>query len=197
MIFMGDTHGNFDQIEEVCQKYPVEPVVHVGDVGLGFGEEWLPDPDTFPANFHFIRGNHDNPEKCRTYTSYLGDFGYNDSLELFYISGADSIDKEYRTEGRSWWKDEMLSTTQMMEAADLYLQIKPDVVMSHTCPLFVANMIVTVRRATYMEKRMEAMWNIHQPKYWVFGHWHPEMGFNAEIRGTRFIGLACNEVRPL
>ena len=36
IIFLGDTHGNFDVVKKICQQVENFAIIHVGDVGLGF-----------------------------------------------------------------------------------------------------------------------------------------------------------------
>ena len=43
------------------------------------------------------------------------------------------------------------------------------------------------------EKTLGEMFKIHQPKLWIFGHWHRK--FDQKILGTQFICLNINEER--
>lgn len=60
-------------------------------------------------------------------------------------------------------------------AIDAYSDAKPDIVISHGCPgdmlpFFVTNSMKNVpSRTAHM---LDAMWDAHRPKLWVFGHHH-------------------------
>lgn len=201
-IFVGDIHGDFDALDQIIADYDhvkPEAVIQVGDMGLGFpietnlstGQPFRGDPESFPENFHFIRGNHDDPKVCVQYPGYLGDFGYNEKLGIFYVSGAESLDKDKRIIGRDWWSDEELTQRQLLDAFDLYVATKPRVVVAHTCPHQVAQLLVPYevpKRAT--ETVLQMMWEAHKPQRWIFGHFHQD--FERELLGTKFLCLAPN-----
>jgi hypothetical protein len=191
MLLVGDIHGNFEYIQSLCKLTRQEPIIQLGDMGLGFGSS--EQPDIFPDNFYFIRGNHDNPMSAKAYSNYLGDFGYNEKLKLFFISGADSTDKAYRKENVSWWRNEQLSDNQLFEAFKLYTQVRPEIVISHTCPAFVTKLMIQSKDAHRTEKMLEKMWNLHQPKLWLFGHFHPESLWDFPIKNTRFICVPIDQ----
>lgn len=203
--FLSDIHGDFKEIFKACQKY--NAVISLGDVGLGFpeiinvhtGKPFKKDPDFFPANFSFIRGNHDNPEVCRKYENYLGDYGYNKELDLFFVSGAWSIDVNFRASGIDWWPEEELSYFQLQKALDLYKETKPKIVVSHTCPKQIAKLICPPPEynGSRTENALDAMWTWpeHKPEYWIFGHWHRR--WRKNIFGTEFICCDINQIITL
>ena len=211
LSFLGDTHGDFNIITEAhaIARAKDSFLVHVGDVGLGFpeitnvhsGKLFSRDPESFPAGLFFIRGNHDNPATCRKYENYLGDYGYNKELGIFYISGAWSIDVNYRTPDIDWWYEEELDYPDLQKAIDLYKEVKPEIVVAHTCPKEVAKLICG---GTYYgsktENALQSMWqdgllDKHRPKYWIFGHWHKE--WRKNILGTEFICCDINQIITL
>ena len=100
LTFLGDVHGKFNQIP--YHQLGTGLTVCVGDLGIGFPNQ---DPPVIPAHFRFIRGNHDNPEVCRQHPNYLGEYGFLQNPDLFFVGGADSIDKSHRTPGGDWWPD--------------------------------------------------------------------------------------------
>ena len=123
--FLGDIHGDFGELtkiaDNVSKKYGDIPMLQLGDMGIGFipyvnkhtGKVCGGDPESLPENLFFFAGNHDNREKCKTYPNYLGDFGYNEKLKIFFISGAWSIDMLQRTPGLDWWYNEQLDYSQL------------------------------------------------------------------------------------
>jgi hypothetical protein len=205
IIFLGDIHGEFNIIFNVCKKYPKYSVISIGDVGLGFpkiinfhtGKPFKQDPKKFPNNFKFIRGNHCNPIVSKLYPNYLGDYGYNKELDLFFISGAWSIDVNLRIPGEDWWYEEELDYPELQKAIDLYKKIKPKIVVSHTCPSVIARIICPPPEyyGSKTESALGYMFNEHKPKYWIFGHWHRE--WQKNILGTEFICLDINQTVTL
>ena len=192
ITFVGDVHAKFREFRKLTDPI-VGPVVQVGDMGLGFPGLQL---SKFASNIRFIRGNHDNPETCRSYPNYLGDFGYDATLNIFFVSGAWSIDRNIRVQGRDWWPDEELSMAQCSEVLTLWDKVKPDYVVTHDGPQEVTYRILTkllmpgsgqTVHPTRTGQLLDQMLAYHRPKVWVFGHWH--VSFDEEIKGTRFVCL--------
>jgi len=109
MYFLGDAHGQFGWWKKVISRDYCKSSIQLGDFGIGFleredttrnyvernGEKRSYHPDGVdPEKHKFIRGNHDDPAICRESPHYLGDYGFIEKLNLFYISGALSIDKD-------------------------------------------------------------------------------------------------------
>lgn len=174
-------------------------VFQAGDMGIGFLGH--PDPQ-IPHGIRFIRGNHDNPEECKNHPRYLGDFGIfplSNGDEMFFLGGAHSIDgPPYRTAGIDWWQDEELLPSQFEQAYDLYKDHKPNIVMTHDAPSFVANFCVELAREKSIFLRslppftpritniwLEKMFEFHQPKIWYHGHHH--VNHVKTINGCEFI----------
>ncbi len=208
----GDSHGNWFELNRIIKKYCKVNILHVGDVGLGFPAYeqhhgiWIPvnkpnnDPKFFPERFYFIAGNHDNKEACRKYPNYLGDFGFNKELNIFYVSGGFSIDKNDRTIGVDWWADEELSINQFNECIDLYEAIKPDYVISHECPSLIRNELWKNKGGAYgnhsrTAQALQAMYEIYQPNLWYFGHHHKV--WSKQIEKTKFTCVAINQTIKL
>jgi predicted phosphodiesterase len=215
IYLLGDIHGQFDKVTRACNKLRKKhgaanyTLVQLGDFGLGFqGAEkknglWIPngqppdDPESFPEQVKFIRGNHDNPEYCRKYPNYLGDYGFNEEFGLFFVSGAMSHDKQHRTEGLDWWVDEELSYSELQNCIDLYAKIKPSIVISHEPPVVAHQAIRKDQRvdSSRTSQALQVMWEIHRPKFWAFGHIH--VIFEKVIEGTKFQCAAINQVVPI
>jgi hypothetical protein len=194
MIFIGDVHGKFREYTGLLKLYKDQPSIQVGDFGIGFGFGVSGEPMPIP-NHWFIRGNHDNPEKCRERSDYLGEFGYREDLGIFFVSGAFSIDRYLRTEGVDWWPDEELDYRQSLEAITLYEKIKPEIVVTHDCPNSCGTFVKPAHKVLIPSatgEMLEQMYQIYAPKIWIFGHYH--VPFSKIIDKTTFIGLAELEV---
>lgn len=187
LVFVGDLHGKIGPFRDIVRRVDVNtPIIQVGDVGFGF----LPILP-FPKNVHLIRGNHDSPDEARRHPNYLGDFGFSEELGIFYVSGAYSIDYKWRQEGVSWWRQEELSGYQFDQALQLYKRVKPEIVVSHDCPLSARSHIFNITHhdeVSATNKALDEMLLLHRPKVWVFGHHHQTVGVN--IFGVQFQCLA-------
>ena len=142
-----------------------------------------------------IYGNHDNPPELKTHRHCLGDFGlgFNGGIEFFFVSGAFSIDRAWRMEGFDWFKEEELNTAQMNDCIELYSTLRPpDVVLSHEAPYFLIQYLWGYP-SNNTSLLLDALFRIHKPKVWVFGHHHKSI--DLTIEGTRFVCL--NELESL
>ena len=215
LTIIGDVHGKTNEYRHLLNKIK-GPSVQVGDMGLGFKGVGLPPPGTTPqdARHKFFRGNHDSPEKCRQHPNYMGDWGFDDTLNVFWLAGAWSIDAAWRTEGVSWWRDEELSIFDLNQAQNLYIEKKPRVVLTHEAPTVAAVQMLTgltlplsspenptnvskdEKYAYYKAKMgcvntrtsqvLQEMLNQHEPDEWVFGHYHVDQTFYIPGRKTKF-----------
>jgi len=189
LTLIGDVHGLFIEYGELLEETRGVSA-QLGDMGLGFGRDHL-----FPVNrdAYFIRGNHDDPSVCRSYEGYLGEWGVFDKVDLgksvFFVSGAWSIDREFRTEGRDWWRDEELGYMEFERACSTYADTEPDIVLSHDCPVKAfENMAAGVRPVnTRTGSALQHMFDSHRPELWVFAHHHVSMAFDLD--GTHFVAL--------
>jgi hypothetical protein len=202
--FIGDVHGYYDRYRELIRNIPES--IQVGDLGVGFrrvatGEEYSNPPHyaMVQGKHRFIRGNHDNPGACRRHSQYIPDGTIEG--DVMFVGGATSIDKAFRVEDYSWWRDEELSIEALYEITDKYLQAKPRVMVTHECPEAVAELMLNEQNKTkwYDPSRtrqaFNAMWEMHKPELWIFGHWH--RSWDQVVLGTRFICLAELEHKDL
>lgn len=196
ITFVGDVHGKVHGL-------PVElpnPVVQVGDLGVGFVASRLQRALATRHNFYFIRGNHDNPRECKAMQSYLGDYGeavLGGAVRFFFVAGAYSIDKHLRVEGRDWWADEEMSMRQLHDAIDLFSATKPRVMVTHDAPTDIAQKVIESHDKvgdwgplvpSRTNQALQAMWELHKPELWIFGHHH--VSRDMTVDGTRFVCLA-------
>jgi hypothetical protein len=197
---IGDVHGMIHELSSLISILPsdVTEVIQVGDMKVGFGQGdfWHDNVDDmlFKVNGSFIRGNHDSPAKCREMKSWIPDGQVRNDWMM--IGGAWSIDHASRSPGKSWWPDEELSYEDFNRIADIYVQTKPRVVITHDFPTQAASeLFFAVGRPFYGQSQhktrtasaLQVMFEFHQPELWIAGHWH----FDAEqvIDKTRFICL--------
>ena len=133
---------------------------------------------------------------------FMGHFGVwtvpecEGNSDIFFVRGAQSVDRMYRIPGVSWWTDEQLTISQFEEAVQLYSEVKPDFVISHECPYVVHEAFPSFLGAgwggqgvirNHTAQALQVMWQCHQPKLWVFAHYHKPLW--EEFQGTTFICL--------
>ncbi len=219
MWFIGDVHSQFDKYTWLVNDMPLpggrrglDASLQLGDMGVGFPARYLMESDPLPrddeplataakwtprdapilsTNHRFIRGNHDSPAMCREHPCYLGEAGYVEALEMAYIGGGLSVDRDVRQEGFDWWAEEELPQKTLASVVERFGDWKPRIVASHECPSaakpYVVCNFAKLGTLSRTERALQAMFRAHQPDVWVFGHHH----FRAEVTigRTRFVGL--------
>lgn len=179
---IGDKHGLWNDYQTVI--HGCERTVQLGDFGIGFGQgdHWHDRVnDIVDGKQHrFIRGNHDNPGKCKDMLGWIPDGTVEN--DVMYIGGAWSIDQDYRTPGHDWWAAEELSANELTTLYSVYTTVKPRVMLTHDCPTLAAyHMFIRAGLRTYGNNTLtltrtgemfQKMFEAHQPEQWYFGHWH-------------------------
>ena len=190
---IGDIHGEWELYHQTATDAinfgGCERTIQVGDFGVGFsGPYWHDRADEFhwDGTHRFIRGNHDDPTRCKKMAGWIHDGRIED--DVMFIGGAWSIDQAFRTEGVSWWQDEELSIEEFYRLIDVYDQVRPRVMITHDCPgdvsteMFIQSGLALFKgNAKSIPTRTSIAFNtmlaIHQPEEWYFGHWHHSMKY--------------------
>ena len=186
ITLIGDVHGKYEHYHKIVRQTERHPyTLQIGD--FGFKYDTLKNIDS--TRHLILPGNHDNYNTCYNHPHFLGDYGYTslNKIEFFYYRGAYSIDRQYRTVGVDWWENEQVSIDQFMKARELYRSIKPDIVLTHDCPESINHHLLPNGATRYENMTgwaLTELFNIHQPKTWVFGHYHKS--WNMNINGTNF-----------
>jgi Icc-related predicted phosphoesterase len=192
MRFIGDVHAKFLEYQFLISDCEI-PSIQVGDFGIGFND-WNAPPivEMVAGNHRFIRGNHDNLSVCKKTVQWIPDGTVEGNM--MFVGGAWSIDRPWRTEGVDWWPDEELSIVELTAMIDTFVETKPEIMVTHDCPHSVADLILLRNGGghkpnypTRTGQALEMMFAQHQPKIWIFGHWH--INFDYIHNGTRFICL--------
>jgi len=194
---VGDIHGKIGSYYQIVNSTntPLDsPSIQLGDFCYGFEESLNEKMEhvwkNHSSHHKFIRGNHDNPEKCKSSPAYLGDFFYDESKKLFGVSGAYSTDVDTRSPFINWWPNEELTTTEMNKAYELYDEKRPAVMISHDAPTSITKGYVgeyEYHIKTSTREFLQALLDLHSPRLWIHGHWH----FNrfTEAKGCLFVSL--------
>lgn len=200
MRFIGDIHGKFKQYNKIVKA--CDASIQVGDFGMGFPgghkHPWSYKPAGRQAlyrNQRFIRGNHDNPAACANAGGKWwipdGTVEMIEGAKVMFCGGAHSIDQAKRLEGVSWWRGEELSIEAFNKIIDKYEREKPDVMVTHEAPEYIIRGTMKWKEKVLLPSRtrqaFQAMWEMHSPKLWVFGHWHQSV--DTIIDGCRFVCL--------
>jgi hypothetical protein len=197
--FIGDIHANRQKYLSLIEGCDYS--LQVGDLDI-FGFDWLVKEGVDPDRHKFIGGNHDNYDVIKDSPHYLGDFGlWNTPIgEIFFVRGAWSIDRKFRTIGVDWWAEEELNYQQCLDAIEFYAEKKPKIVVSHACPTNMIQHVTSPEGAKYFgydqaiirTKTDEMLHNMllrHVPETHIFGHYHRFFdGFANGLTGE--IGIA-------
>ena len=184
---IGDVHGLTNQYLGLIKKPSYS--VQLGD--HGFNYDHLKNVDA--SRHHILGGNYDNMESLPQQPHYLGDFGTSilGGVDLFYIRGGRSIDKEMRILNVSWWQEEELNYMQGVECLKEYQKTKPRLVISHECPASVLSVVANRSFGnippSYTSMLLHQCLEIHRPAIWIFGHYHKSFRFTLE--STLYVAL--------
>lgn len=187
MVILSDVHCDWNRVEQVCRLYPNDTVLQLGDLGIGFLRTEFVLNNT-PKNLRFFVGNHDNRTLASTMPACLGDFG---SFEnIFFVSGANSIDRLQRLEGKDWWANEELSYGQASACLDAWEASDKDTIVSHdTTQSFVEKFCLIYDRCL-TRTLLQNMIEIRKPKMVIFGHHHKR--YEVDHDDIQYRGLAIN-----
>lgn len=183
---IGDVHGHYKPYHLLLRK--ARFTLQVGD--FGFDYNILSKVDH--ARHRILGGNHDNYEDMGNWPHFLGDYGTRcipDFGEVFFIRGGFSIDRHTRIEGLDWWPNEELGMADCYAALAEYTRVKPTFVVSHECPVTIVPYLTESSYIipTRTNQLLEQMFAAHQPKRWVFGHYHKS--WDKIVEGTHFTCL--------
>lgn len=193
--FIGDVHGRIPEYVRLC--HAAENTVQVGD--LGFRRHYDEVTATLdPVRHRFLPGNHDDYEHLPPHS--LGDFGVHEAagISMFFVRGAFSIDQKYRVPKLNWWPEEELPEERLREAIRLYAEVKPGLMVTHDCPMSICPRVGNAQilrefgfrgeLCTRTQAALQEMLDLHQPRRWIFGHYHRDRTF--EVNGVTFTCLA-------
>ena len=168
VTFIGDIHGDTETHKKLMREH--HRTLQLGD--LGFDYRYL---IAFDGRLHkFVGGNHDNYDEVNKYEHYTGDISIIWDRVLT-IRGACSIDRNFRTEGKDWWRQEEMEYAQFLAGLDFIVDAGPDVIASHDCPSFIAKTFYSASENLGLSRTqafLDAVWSDIKPKIWIFGHHH-------------------------
>ena len=201
----GDTHAHIDIQKLNTKRFPEQKnltkddyLIVCGDFGLVWDEspeerywrKWLDDK---PFTTLWIDGNHENFELLKEFP-VINKFGgkvqkISDSIfhlmrgeiytiegkTLFCMGGASSIDKELRVPNKSWWEEEIPSSSELNYGLNNLEKNnnEVDIILSHCMPTSV---IYKHFGKSYKNDTLTDYFDIIKSKvkykHWYCGHYH-------------------------
>ena len=201
----GDTHipidisklnsKNFPQQKELTKN---DYVIICGDFGgVWYGNKkddyWLDWLEEKSFTTLFIDGNHENfaalsqydecswnggkvqfirPSVIHLMRGYVFDL---EGMKIFAMGGARSVDRMFRTENVSWWREEMPSAEEIQRARQ-NLAINDnqvDIMITHDAPKSIARMIdIAKSEDDELMPFFDELRNTVGYRHWYFGHFH-------------------------
>jgi hypothetical protein len=161
--------------------------LQLGDLGIGFLRTEFVRENT-PKNFRFFVGNHDNRSVANTLPACLGDFG--EFEDIFFVSGARSVDRFNRIEGKSWWPDEELSYGQASACLDAWEASDKDIIVSHDTTQSFVEKFMLIYDQSITRSLLQRMIEVRKPKMVIFGHHHRR--YEIDHDGIQYRGLVIN-----
>ncbi len=203
----GDTHGTLDTDKFLQRHFPIHDELTRQDYMIicgDFGGVWDGGKhDTAVLDFYaeqnfttlFVDGNHENFDildalpveewnggkvhRVRDSIIHLmrGQIFQLGEQSIFTFGGGNSIDKEYRLAGRSWWPQEMPSAAEREEAMKNLQKhsFKVDTILTHAAPeslmcLFHPEHKDEQELNTFLQEIMDKT----EYSRWYFGHLHED-----------------------
>lgn len=217
LAIIGDLHGDSTTHLNIMRKY--EYTLQLGD--LGFSYEYLKwyqhDPTMSYDKHKFFPGNHDDWDECHTIPhASIGVWGditlelpdLKDFKRVFFVAGALSVDRDMRLQlmkqghPKQWWEQEQIAADRMHHVVREYMECKPDLMITHDCPISLKKFIVEPRPGlNFMDEHnrttslLQLLFSLHQPKRWIFGHYH--QAFSQTYGGSHFTCLPECGVKEL
>lgn len=194
ILVMGDIHGDTFGVERALEVVDADMNIQIGDFGVGFLDV---EGISFKKTVHFIDGNHDDipglqsgAYKLHSSVKYIPRATRWATPSISFMGGAMSIDQHLRTEGTSWWREEIPTYKEF----DTFAALEPsEIFITHTCPQVVIDEVFAKRMHIFgmdpVSRSLEQIRQIKAPKVWLFGHWHSKV--DITIQGTRFLGIPC------
>ena len=223
MVYVtGDTHGDISFFKSPALKKLTEDdyLIICGDFGFlwdGSDKEKkaLETLKKKKYTICFVDGAHENYEMLSTYQPYRfkggnankiadnifrllrGEIFTFEEKTFFCMGGGESEDAHMRTEGRTWWKEEMPSTEELMNGARNLKEAgyKVDYVLTYEAPALAKDFIrlhsnqemhITTLN-TYLQELMRSV----EYDHWYFGSLHMDLNISKKMTAV------FNEVLPI
>lgn len=209
----GDLHQSIDICKLATHRFPIQKeldksdvVIVCGDAGLiwdgskedKYWQNWLNEKNF--TTFCCL-GNHENFPLIETYSiveifggkahqiqssifyAISGEIYTINGKKMLFINGADSHDKEYRTEGKSWWPQEQITDDEIEQALEnlAMYNFQVDYIISHTGGSEICKQLGFA--PTVSDEKLDKILEVADYKKHYLGHYH----INKWIDNSRII----------
>lgn len=176
ILVMGDVHGDFSKMNTILNKLNPHITLQTGD--FGYWPIFNKKTPISKNKLYWIDGNHEDfyalnkrttdelwtniiyKPRCSTLT-------LPDNRNVLFIGGAISIDKQYRTQGYDWFKEELITQEDMNKMPNTHI----DIVISHTVPQFLTlKDLYPVHDPS--RDFLSQVYERYKPTLWYAGHFH-------------------------
>lgn len=205
IIITGDIHGMYDYLNTLMRAEEPDLLIVCGDFGYGFNKVDPTTIKTMHTKVLFCDGNHDNHWELRKlknlaisdnvfYQPRGSTLRLPDGRNILFMGGANSIDKDRRVVGVSWWPEEVISQSDFQNLPEENI----DIFITHTCSNeLYDNFIQHTLGGRYTPFKdndpsyhaLSALWEMYKPPQWFFGHFH--INQSGTYKGTRWQALSC------
>jgi hypothetical protein len=179
---IGDVHCKIDLYAKAIAG--VEQSVQLGDFGFAHAYHWH-HRNVASENHRILLGNHDWYPK-REMPAVLSDAGFDPERSLFWVRGAQSQSRHWRTPGLDWFPHEEIGVLEWPNITSLYGLVRPGIVLTHDAPDDALNEF-GFEAYSATQHALSKLLAIHRPALWIFGHHHTPL--DTVVKGTRFICL--------
>jgi predicted nucleotidyltransferase len=218
ILIVGDVHGNHELLSRLIRVLQPKMVLQCGDFGYFPRLEYIPpegSPTVYPFKLegrletggvpvHWCDGNHEDHEtlaKLRVGQAGAHEVAPNcfyqdrgstltlpDGRTALFSGGAESWDRAWRTEGRDWFAQELLTVADLAR----FPNCQVDVVISHTAPALIEvghfdNRAHRAKQDDPSRPVLDEVFFRYRPRHWYFGHWH-EARHDIKLQ-TKFLAL--------
>lgn len=218
IIVTGDTHGEQGRFNYLATQGETEwtendYLIVSGDFGYLFLNDsyenvFLNHLEEKPYTICFVDGNHENHAALNEFPVEIWNGGKIhrirknvihlmrgqvfeiDGKKVLTFGGAYSIDRAQRTEGYSFWREEVPSVSEFNEATENIKahNFEVDYVITHTAPSEIIRKMGKKPDPHDAEFTGFLEWIMYEVKFkkWFFGHWHDDRYIDDKFRVLLF-----------
>lgn len=198
MIYVvGDLHGDLMRLVTLKQHLtPEDTVIQVGDFGF-YPEtikEWNHLFKDYPCRILAIDGNHEDFNYLDTFNGELAEVTPNlfhvprgtvmeiEGKLFGFFGGGESVDKAYRVENVSWWKQEQITARDVETIIENVNYRQLDFLIAHVPPTFTVAAHFGPLNTKHWglpdewedisAQRMSKVYHTLRPRNFICGHMH-------------------------
>lgn len=199
IIIVGDVHADWYNLNNLIKNEKPDIILQVGDFGYwpNFNQYSLKYIQNGDTKIYFCPGNHEdwnalgkikNIEIAPNifYMKKGTTLTLPDGRTVLFIGGADSVDKNWRIKGKTWFPQEIIYPEDI---ENIKLDTAPDIIISHTCPeeFKMTGLQIFDKLHDPSRPLLSRLLKKYKPKEWYFGHWHEFR--QGDFEGCKWMAL--------